>query len=174
MIVIEGMADDPVYIYIDNDKVEIRDAFHLWGKGTYETESKLKKELGDDFQISVIGPTGENLVRYACVSHDFGRQAGRTGIGAVLGSKRVKAIAIRGNKTIPVADPKGLLEHSKRAYERAFADPNLKEWQDYGTAGVVTWADSIGAFPTRNFQTGSFENAQGLSGERLRRRSSGE
>jgi aldehyde:ferredoxin oxidoreductase len=169
VIVIEGASAKPVMIVIDNDKVEIRDAGHVWGKGTYDAETSLKQELGEDFQISLIGPAGENIVKYACISHDFGRQAGRTGVGAVLGSKKVKAIAIRGNKTIPVADPQGMLKLGKEAYDRCFADPNLKEWQDYGTAGVTVWADSIGAFPTRNFKTGNFEGVQNLSGEKLRR-----
>lgn len=169
VVVLEGMSPKPVYILIDNEKVEVRDASHLWGMGAFDAESALKRELGEDFQIALIGPAGENLVKFACISHDFGRQAGRTGAGAVMGSKRVKAIAVRGDKAIDVADPKGMLQFGKEMYDACFASPALQEWQRYGTSGVTVWANSIGGFPTRNFQSGFFEHADSLSGENMRK-----
>ena len=167
-IILEGAASKPSYLYIRNDRVEIRDASTIWGKGAFEAERALKDQLGDEFQVATIGPAGENGVVFACVSHDFGRQAGRTGIGAVLGSKNLKAIAVRGTKTIPVADVGKLIEIGKAMFESAFAAPNLKEWHLYGTAGVVPWANSIGAFPTRNFQSGFLEGHESLAPEVMR------
>ena len=168
-IILEGVAPGPSYLYIMNDRVEIRDASSLWGKDALETERALKDELGDGFQIATIGPAGENEVVFACVSHDFGRQAGRTGIGAVLGSKGIKAIAVRGTKSIPVADLEKMVEIGKAMFRDSFAAPNLVEWQRYGTGQVPTWANSIGAFPTRNFQSGYLEGNESLSGEVMRR-----
>jgi aldehyde:ferredoxin oxidoreductase len=168
VIILEGAAAKPSYLYIKNDRVEIRDADFLWGKGAIEAETALKQELGEEFQISTIGPAGEKGVVFACVSHDFGRQAGRTGIGAVLGSKKVKAIAIRGTGAIPLADADRAISIGKEMFEVSFASPQLKEWQRYGTATTVRWANSIGAFPTRNFQTGYMEGYESLSHEVMR------
>jgi len=168
VIILEGAAAKPSYLYIKNDRVEIRDASALWGKGAIQAERALKDELGEEFQIATIGQAGENRVVYACVSHDFGRQAGRTGIGAVLGSKNVKAIAVRGTKSIPLADTAGTVEIGKGMYRAVFAAPNLKEWQNYGTGSVPPWANSIGAFPTRNFQSGFIEGNERFAGEVMR------
>lgn len=167
-IIVEGAAAKPSYIYIKNGTVEIRDASEFWGKGAIQAERALKDALGDEFQIATIGPAGENKVVYACVSHDFGRQAGRTGIGAVLGSKNVKAIAVRGTGAIPLADTARTVEIGKGMYRAAFAAPNLKEWQNYGTGSVPPWANSIGAFPTRNFQSGFTEGNEKFAGEVMR------
>ena len=167
-IILEGAAPRPSYLYIKDDRVEIRDASFLWGKGAIEAERALKDELGDEFQIATIGPAGENRVVFACVSHDFGRQAGRTGMGAVLGSKNIKAIAVRGTKAIPLADMAAMVAVGKDMFRSAFAAPNLKEWHLYGTAGVVPWANEIGAFPTRNFQTGYLEGHESLAPEVMR------
>lgn len=169
VIVIEGKAPKPSYIFIEDEKVEIRDASHLWGLGSFETEAKLKEGLGDEFQIAVIGPAGENLVRFACVSHDFGRQAGRTGIGAVLGSKNIKAIAIRGTKSIPIADTREMIEKGKQMFEHCFNQPAIKDWQKYGTGIVVDMSNEWGSFPTKNFQSGYFPEHPGLSHEAMRK-----
>jgi aldehyde:ferredoxin oxidoreductase len=119
-LVLEGVAARPSYIFIRNDTVEVRDANHLWGKGALEAERALKDELGEEFQVATIGQAGENLVVFACISHDFGRQAGRTGLGAVLGSKNVKAIAIRGTGAVPIADPERALSIGKEMYRASF------------------------------------------------------
>ncbi|HBL50156.1 MAG TPA: aldehyde ferredoxin oxidoreductase, partial [Firmicutes bacterium] len=169
-IIIEGAAQKPSYLYIDDDEVEIRDASKYWGKGAMISERMILDDLSEDFRVATIGPAGENLVKYACVSHDFGRQSGRTGIAAVLGSKKVKAIAIRGSQTIPVPDPAKLFEVGGRMYENCFAKPGFKEWTPDGTAGVTDWANQIGAFPTRNFWTGYFEAHKNINGQALSNR----
>lgn len=168
-MIVEGRAHKPVYLFIENDSVEIRDAAEYWGLGALEAEERLKKELGEDFQIATIGPAGENRVIFGCISHDFGRQAGRTGVGAVMGDKKMKAVAVRGTNTIPLADPKGVLEKGKAMYWSCFEKPGFKEWTPYGTAQVTDWVNEIGSFPTRNFQTGYFEHHQNINGPTLRR-----
>lgn len=170
VIIIEGRAEKPSYICIDDDNVQIRDAAKYWGRGSLEAEAMLKQDLGDDFQIATIGPAGENLVKFACISHDFGRQAGRTGVGAVLGSKRIKAIAVRGTGAIPVADPKAVHELGGRMFKRCFELPGFKEWTPYGTAGVTPWVNEVGAFPTKNFSTTYFEGHEGIGGDKLKER----
>ncbi|WP_003541009.1 aldehyde ferredoxin oxidoreductase family protein [Desulfotomaculum nigrificans] len=170
VIILEGQASRPSYIYINDDQVEIKDAAHLWGKGAIQTEKALKDELGEEFQICTIGPAGEKLVKYACISHDFGRQAGRTGMGTVMGSKNIKAIAIYGSKSIPLADLPATVAKAKEMLQGCFAKENLNEWQDYGTAGVPCWANSIGAFPTRNFQSSYLEGNETLDGKLMRQK----
>jgi aldehyde:ferredoxin oxidoreductase len=168
-IIIEGVSEEPCIIVIDNDRIELRDGKKYWGKGAIETELELKKELGEDFQIATIGPGGENLVKFACINHDYGREAGRAGIGAVLGHKKVKAVCIRGNKDIPIADLKAMEEISKEIFEKSRKHPAFTEWQMYGTSQVVPWASEIGALPTRNFQTGTYENAEKLDHKHMRK-----
>lgn len=170
VIIFEGAAEKPVYVLIDDDRVEIRDAADLWGQGAIAVEQTLKKRLGDEFQIATIGPAGENLVYYACISHDIGRQAGRTGVGAVMGSKKIKAIAVRGTKTIPVADLVELTKIGTEMFATLNNSPELKVWQDYGLGSVPPWANSIGALPYRNFSSGHMEDISGLSGEAMRAR----
>ncbi|HOR00903.1 MAG TPA: aldehyde ferredoxin oxidoreductase family protein [Anaerolineae bacterium] len=167
-IAIQGAAAKPVYLLIDDDRVELRDAMPFWGQGSLSAEQALKTALGEEFQIATIGPAGEAGVPYACISHDFGRQAGRGGVGAVMGAKRLKAIAVRGTRSIPVADPARYRELARAMYAACKASPGLEAWQKYGTAGVVTWANEIGAFPTRNFGSGFFEGHPSLSGQTMR------
>ncbi len=169
MIILDGQSEKPCYIVIDDDEVKIEDAGELWGKGSFAVEETLKKNLGEDFQIASIGPAGEKLVKIACITHDFGRQAGRTGLGAVLGSKKVKAICLRGTKAIPVHDLEGLMKVGRRMYEQCFTNPAFELWQTYGTSAVVNWANRIGAFPTRNFRGGYFEQFTNISGPRMRK-----
>ena len=167
-IVIRGKAEAPSYLFIDDDRVEIRNAEHLWGLGSIKTEEILKEELGDEFQIATVGPAAETGVVFACINHDFGRQAGRCGMGAVMGSKNLKAIAVRGTKGVPVADIDGLKKVSSAAFRELLEDPALKIWQDLGLAQVTTWSNSIGALPTRNFHENFYEDVDGLSGEIMR------
>jgi len=166
-IIIEGIASEPVYLFIDDFNIEIRPAAELWGKGALEAEAVLKAELGDEFQIATIGPAGENKVLYACISHDFGRQAGRTGVGAVMGSKNLKAIAVHGTKAVPLADPIATLEKGKAMFAACFEKPGFEEWTPQGTAGVTDWVNEVGAFPTRNFQTSYFPKHKNINGEAL-------
>ena len=169
-VVIRGKAAGPTVLVIDDDRVEFRDGSSVWGKGAIRSEAVLKKELGEDFQIATIGPAGENLVKFACVSHDFGRQAGRTGVGAVFGSKNLKAVAVRGTKTIPIADPEGAFRKGKEMYAACFHKPGFKTWTPYGTAEVVDWVNKVGAFPTKNFSETYFEGFKGINGQALKDR----
>jgi len=168
VLVLEGLAKDPCIVVIDDDSVKVLPAGDLWGKGCYETEEILKKRFGEDYQIAVIGPAGENMVNFACISHDFGRQSGRTGVGAVMGSKKVKAIVVHGTKSIPLADPAGVYDLAKQMYKACFSKPGFKKWTPYGTAEVVDWVNEIGAFPTRNFLTSYFPQHKQINGVRLR------
>jgi aldehyde:ferredoxin oxidoreductase len=165
--IIKGKAKQQSYIFIDDDKVEIRSAEKYWGKGSTKVEEELKNELGEDFQILTIGPAGENLVKFACISHDFGRQAGRIGIGAVLGSKNIKAIAVRGTKSVPVFDPEGLLKKGKETYAACRAKPGFTAWTPQGTAGITDWCNNVGALPTRNFQTSHCDYADKINGQAI-------
>lgn len=167
-VVISGKADGPCYIVIEDDAVSIREAGDLWGKGAMVTEKMLKEKLGEDFQIMVIGPGGEQMVKYACICHDFGRQSGRTGVGAVLGSKGVKAVAFRGTKPIPVARPEEMKTLADAMHKHCRNHPVFKEWQDYGTASVTKWVNSIGCFPTKNFQTSYYDGHEKFGGELMR------
>jgi aldehyde:ferredoxin oxidoreductase len=116
-LLVKGRADHPVYVSIDNDRVEIKDARHLWGLGTHETQRRIKKELGDpDVRIACIGPAGENLVVYALILHDIQNTASRK-VGAVMGSKNLKAVAVRGTKGLKIADPKEFLRLFDEFYD---------------------------------------------------------
>lgn len=167
LVVIRGIAPGPSYILIDDDRVEIRDAARYWGKGSMEAERMMKDDLGDDFEIAVIGPAGENLVTTACITHDYGRQAGRCGIGAVMGSKKIKAIAVRGTRSLAVHDPARMKEVNLAIIKRTSGHPNMEPWQKYGTAMFVGWSNNNGVFPVRNFQTTYLENHASLDGPAL-------
>ncbi|MDP2908411.1 MAG: aldehyde ferredoxin oxidoreductase family protein [Nanoarchaeota archaeon] len=168
-IIIEGASDKPCYLYIDDDKVEVRDASQYWGLGSITGEKKFKDDLGNDFQIAVIGPAAENLVKYSCISHDFGRNAGRAGMGTVMGGKKLKAIAMRGSKSLEVHDKQALDKVVKTMFEECMKHPELKAWQIWGTSGVTKWCSStINAFPTKNFSMGHFEHDEKLRAEVMR------
>jgi aldehyde:ferredoxin oxidoreductase len=127
----------------------------------------MKKALGEEFQILAIGPAGEKGVHFACISHDFGRQAGRTGIGAVLGSKNIKAIAVKGTGSIPVADVDAAYAAGKKAFQAVSEKPGFKGWTPEGTAGITQWINEIGAFPTRNFQTSHIDHCHMINGKQV-------
>lgn len=165
--IIKGKAARPSYILIDDDRVEIRPAGEYWGKTSTQVEEALKQELGEDFQVLTIGQAGENRVNFACISHDFGRQAGRIGIGAVLGSKNIKAIVARGTKSIPVFAPKGLLKKGKETYAACREKPGFTGWTPEGTAGITNWCNDVGALPTRNFQTSNCDYADDINGKAI-------
>ena len=161
-IIIEGKAKSPIFIWIRNRNVEIRDASHIWGKTTGEAQKIIKKELDDNLvHISQIGPGGENLVRYACVINDLRSAAGRTGMGAVMGSKNLKAVVVRGNKRLKVANKEKL-----REIRNSFSNDYLKYYKEYfshGTGGgVMEMFASMGNLPTRNFKAGGIGSAKNL------------
>ncbi|MEJ2729035.1 MAG: aldehyde ferredoxin oxidoreductase family protein [Deltaproteobacteria bacterium] len=167
VLVLTGRSATPSYVFIDDEQVEIRPAESYWGMGALSCEARLKKDLGEDFQILTIGPAGENRVRFACISHDFGRQAGRTGVGAVLGSKNIKAIAVKGTGSLPVYDVERAYAAGKDAYQKVFAKTGFKEWTPEGTAGITDWTNSVGVFPTRNFQTSFADHHKSINGKAI-------
>lgn len=166
-LIVHGRAEKPVYLWIKDEKIEIRPAEHLWGLHALDTQEALRAELGDSHvRVSMIGPAGEKLSRIACVMNDATRAAGRTGLGAVMGSKNLKAVAARGTMRVPLADPDGLKGLAKWMRDN-WRD---KSWDmhDKGTAGGVESLDEAGQLPTRNFQDGTFAGAKKISGETMR------
>jgi len=166
MIIFEGKAKKPVYLWIDDDKVELRDAQHLWGMTTSETMDAVVAETAPEAKVACIGPAGENLVRIACVMNDVGRAAGRSGVGAVMGSKNLKAIAARGTKGVKVADRAAFYQAMVEAY-KLLDNKTVRKFHKYGTPCVPATTQEHGVLPTRNFQTGVFEGWEGadLDGE---------
>jgi aldehyde:ferredoxin oxidoreductase len=167
-IILEGKSEKPVYLFIDDKKVELRDASALMGKGAIDVEVTMKKQFGEEFQIAAIGVGGENQVLYACINHDYGREAGRGGVGAVMGSKNLKAIALHGTSSVPVADKDAYVKAGKALYKACKDADNVHEWTRYGTTIVTSWCDEVGALPTRNFSAGSFENGKNIYGTTMR------
>jgi len=167
-LIIEGKSEKPVYLFIENDKIEIRDAAQFWGKGCFEVEQEMKHLFGEEFQIAVIGPGGENGVLFGSVNHDYGRQAGRGGIGTVLGYKKLKAIAVHGTNEIKVADLEAYRKAGMDLFKACKDAEGLKPWQSYGTTIVTSWCDEVGALPTRNYTSGSFEGGKTLYGPVMR------
>ena len=154
-IIVKGKADRLVYLYITPDKTEIKDAEFLRGKGTFQSELGLKKKLEDEeVKILSIGPAGENLVKFACITSEFYRQQGRGGIGAVMGSKNLKAIAIRGGKDITVPDMPSFLESLREIIKESVLIPDNDFLLSDGTWPYGDWMQEGGIVPTRNFQTG--------------------
>ncbi len=171
-IILEGASPKPVYLFIDNDKVQLLDASTLWGRGAIDVEVELKHKYGEEFQVAAIGPGGENQVTYACINHDFGRQAGRGGVGAVMGSKKLKAIVLHGTKSVAVANPQAYQTAGMALYKACKDAEGLAEWSRYGTTVVTSWCNEVGALPTRNFSAGSFEGIDKINGQAMRKGSS--
>jgi aldehyde:ferredoxin oxidoreductase len=169
MLILEGKASSPCYLWIYNDTVEIRDADHLWGKTVWETEEELRTELGvPDSVIASIGPAGENLVRFACIMNDLHRAAGRSGVGAVMGSKNLKAIAVRGTGGVKLADPLAFMKGMWDMREKLRESPVTAEGLPmYGTEVLVNVINEHGALPTNNHQSSVFDQAENISGETL-------
>lgn len=168
-VVIKGASDKPVYIKIENDEVEIRSAEALWGMDTFETDKALINELRDeDYTVSCIGPAGENLVRFACVNNDgkHARVAGRTGLGAVMGFKKLKAIAVKGDKKVPVHDDAKLKEKTRIVAKKVIAKTAM--YQEFGTSGQVVQVEEIGDLPIKNWKQGSWkEGAARVNGVKM-------
>jgi len=168
MVILEGKAPKPVYIWVYNDHVEIRDASHVWGKDTAQTEDILRSETDPQARVAGIGPAGENLCRVACVINDKGRAAGRSGVGAAMGAKNVKAIVVRGTGAVPVADPIAFSQLVMESLELINQSPaTAHALRGLGTASTVGFTNAVGILPTRNFQSGQFEHAQAVSGQAL-------
>jgi aldehyde:ferredoxin oxidoreductase len=170
LLIFEGKSPKPVYLYINDDVVEIRDAAHLWGKSVWQTEEMLKKSLQDPLtRVSSIGKAGENGVLYASVVNDLHRAAGRSGVGTVMGSKNLKAIAVRGTKGVGnIRDPKAFMkavtEKKKILAENGVTGQGLPT---YGTQVLMNVINEVGALPTRNHKDVQFEGAKDISAEAM-------
>ncbi len=163
---IEGRSDRPVYLMIQDDHIEIRPAEHLWGLDTYETQEQIKAELGQSgWHVAVIGPAGERGVRFAGIYCDHGRAAGRTGLGAVMGAKNLKAIAVRGTrKNLPLADPERYAALRSQANRWLREDNEAQVLHALGTAGAANYAEYLGAMPARYYHQGTFPEVDAISG----------
>lgn len=170
-IILRGRAPHPMYLWIKDGQVELRDAHHLWGKTTYETETLLKHELGDpNIEVAQCGPSGEKLARFAAIISMSSRANGRTGMGAVMGSKNLKAVAVRGTKggkSIKWADPKAIIELTKQGPKLIPDNPDMAGLAKYGTASVVAFQNTIGSLPTNNYDSGVFDGWEKISGETM-------
>jgi aldehyde:ferredoxin oxidoreductase len=164
-IVIAGRAPEPSVLVIDGGAVRLVPAGDVWGRTTPDATRRLREQFGGEWAFAVIGPAGENLVRFATISHD-NRHAGRGGLGAVLGSKNLKAVAVRGDVRPPVADPAGVVAAAKELSARSFG-PATAKYRELGTVANLLAFNRLNALPTRNFQTGTFEGAEAVSGEAL-------
>lgn len=167
-IVIYGASEKPAYLWIDDEDVRIMDASYLWGKDIWETDDMIKKDLGDeDIQVAAIGQAGENLVLFANVINELFRANGRTGLGAVMGSKNLKAIAVRGSNGVKVADPEKFKKLISDVKQRIQADPFSAVFSKYGTECLTALMSEIGRFPTKNHQTGVFPFVDKIDGEAI-------
>ncbi len=167
-IVLHETSKSPVYIWINDDQVELRDASHLWGLNVRETDESLKQDLGDrEAKVACIGPAGENLVRFAAVMNSVYHAAGRGGAGAVMGSKKVKAVAVRGTKRITIKDPDKFREVALSARESLAKDSGAQSLYNYGTSGSIEPVNELHAFPNYNFRSGHLENVKPLTGQNL-------
>ena len=166
-IILHGKAEKPVYLWIKEGEVELRPAEHLWGKDTAEVESLIKTEL-DDKRVHILqtGIAGENLVRFAALISMANRANGRTGLGAVMGSKNLKAIAVRGKMRPTVVDKSGLNDLARWGAKN-FPDSDIFGMGMYGTAEVTSWQDETGGLPTRNWKSGTFEGFEALDGKTM-------
>ncbi len=170
-VVITGKSYSPAYIVIDDDKVEIRDAKKFWGMGTDRFDKKLTEELGDRrFRTCYIGPAGENLVSYACIINTAARAAGRGGTGCVMGSKNLKAIAVRGTKMPPVADHKGFLTSLDEAREDFKGTDFTMGWRYGGTARALPWSSGQGTQAVKNYREGTFDEVGNIGHEAARQK----
>jgi aldehyde:ferredoxin oxidoreductase len=166
VVVVTGSAATPVYLAITEKGVEVRDAAHLWGKSVSATEAALREELCDtEIRVAAIGQAGENRVRFATISNE-GRHAGRGGVGAVMGAKNLKAIALRGHCRVQVADPQGVEIIADSLRQKSLSTLTAK-YREIGTVANLAVFNRLGTLPTRNFQQSTFEHAEALSGESL-------
>jgi aldehyde:ferredoxin oxidoreductase len=169
MLVVEGKSEKPVYISIEDSDLHIMDAKQLWGLTTDRLTKSIQKIHHDpDIQVAAIGPAGERLVRYASVIVNHARAAGRTGMGAVLGSKNVKGIAIRGHGSVEVFDHSTFMDLAKEAHSRVRSNPQARQMGKYGTWVLTAVKQEIGELPTYNHQTGVFDGWEKLSGDYIR------
>ncbi len=164
-VIIRGVAESPKYLLLKNGKAEIKSADEFWGLETAEFENEIREKEGD-VRVASIGKAGENLVNYSCIIHDRNRSAGRPGFGAIMGSKKLKGVAVAGSEEKPVHDRKSL-KKLKGEYAKKLVDTKADSLGKYGTAGGVLGLNESGILPTKNFQSGEFSGAEEISGERM-------
>ncbi|MBR9981381.1 MAG: aldehyde ferredoxin oxidoreductase family protein [Desulfatitalea sp.] len=169
MIVFAGRSPAPVYLWLEEGHAELRPADHLWGKTTHETEDALRLETRPEARVACIGPAGERQVLFASIMNDKDRAAGRSGVGAVMGAKNLKAVAVFGRSAVPICDEttfKALVKQFNQKFSEGLKGqpPGLRT---YGTAATITGTQTIGALPTRNFQQGTFEGWEAINGQAL-------
>ncbi|MBF0210405.1 MAG: aldehyde ferredoxin oxidoreductase family protein [Desulfamplus sp.] len=163
-IIITGRAATPSYIFIDNDNVEIKDASKIWRQDALEANHSIKQELNDyTLKVATIGQAGENQVLFSLICCEYNRQAGRGGAGAVMGSKNLKAVAIRGTNRVKVADPKAFDLAYKKALAELKASAEIQALTDFGTAASVDYANETGLLPNKNYLNGTFAKSSELS-----------
>jgi aldehyde:ferredoxin oxidoreductase len=167
-LMVEGAAREPVYLWINDDRVQIRSAKHVWGKLVAETEDLIRTETHPDARVASIGPAGENRARVACVMNDKGRAAGRSGVGAVMGAKHLKAVACYGTKGLRLINPQKFLTAARTAIDAVASSPVGSGLTMLGTAGTVGYMNHVGILPTFNFQKGTFVHADAVNGERVK------
>jgi len=169
-IIIEGKSDHPIFLEVSDEGVIYHDVSDLWGKETYESEEVILKKVGKDSGALVIGPAGENLVKFAVIGSERGRSLGRAGIGAVMGSKKLKGIAFHGKRRREIADPSSLKRLSQKFKERVKGNEIIHMYKKYGTPMLVSIMNTIGAFPTQYWSKGTLEGWEGISAESLMER----
>ncbi|ADG83107.1 Aldehyde ferredoxin oxidoreductase [Thermincola ferriacetica] len=168
-VVITGKSEKPVYLYLRDGQVEIRDAGNLWGLNTSETEKRIFDDTGDPrVKVACIGPGGENLVRYACITAGRHNVFGRLGLGAVMGSKNLKAVAVSGGKRPETKEPEKIKEISRWVAQNFNRPDTCGLFYEYGTSGGVAMYNAIGSLPSYNFQGGTIEGAEKLTGEYMK------
>lgn len=170
-VILKGKAEKPVYLWINDGKAEIRDAVKLWGLDIHETEKRIREELKDtDVKVAAIGPAGENLARIACITVDLYRHAGRGGGGAVMGSKNLKAIAVRGHQGVSVPNIEEFIELTKEITKNdVLTEENIWAKTD-GTPGFLQMVQEGGVMPTKNFHMGVFEHASEIDSDALKKK----
>ena len=165
LMIIKGKADKPVLLIINNDKVKLKSAADLWGRDTITTHKEIKDRLGKDFRVSCIGPAGEKGVRFAGIISEY-RALGRGGAGAVMGSKNLKAVAVRGTQSIAIANPDKFMRTCREAFNELANHPDTGGGrQKYGTNVILSLMDEAGIHPVRNFQKGKFDGSSKLNEE---------
>jgi aldehyde:ferredoxin oxidoreductase len=167
-LVIKGMAEKPVYLWIHDEEIEIKDARHIWGLGTIEAQNILREELKEEnVQILVIGPAGERLVRFANVRTGMKNAGGRTGLGAVLGSKKLKAIAVKGTMDIEIKHPEEALDYNKKLIDKITSTKFAQIMQRWGTMHIYAVTNSSGLIRVHNFLKNQLEKSEDIECERL-------
>ncbi len=166
-IMFTGASSDPLYLNIEDSKVELLDASHLWGKDVFETDDILRKNHDRQFRTLSIGQAGENLVRFSAIMNDRDRASARSGLGAVMGSKKIKAVSVKGTGKLDVADPKNYLKQMDIFYERMMANPFTPGRVKYGTTSLVEMMQHIGRLPSYNMKQGVFDGYDKISGDAI-------